>query len=366
MKPHPGRLLSLLLALALSLTACGAGPEPAASGGTETRPFTDSAGRTVELPREIARVASAGSLANLFLYALKPEALAGWSSAPARTAAGYIPEEYLALPEYGSFHGGSDSFNREALMASAPQVILDVGEWDEAYKAQLDDLQAQLGIPVILVEGGLYQTPAAFRTLGELLGEPERGEELAAYCEAVLRDAQEKAASIPPEERVRVYYGQDDGLSTILGGTIHAQIYELVGAEVAASAGGARVLQGGGAVSMEQLLTWDPDVILFASGGIFDAVGEDAVWGALSAIRSGRYYEIPGEPYSWLGRPPGPNRIVGVRWLGNLLYPEVFDYDIAEEVKTCFRLFYRYELTDGETEALLANSTLRAAERRPA
>ncbi len=369
---------ALCLTLTLSLSACSGGSDPsgtdddntAAQSSEETEPakglesetyiFTDSTGRQVELPRHLTRVASAGPIANIMLYAIKPEVIVGWSSAPSNTAKKYIAEEYWELPEYGRFYGSTGDFNREALMASAPEVIVDVGEWDEEYKAALDALQEQIGIPVILIEENLEQTPDAYRTLGKLLEEEERGELLAAYCEEVVTEARTKAASIPEEDRVRIYYGQDDGLSAMLSGTIHAQIYELVGGVVVADAENVQVQQGGGTVSMEQLMVWDPDVIMFAQGSIYDTVGEDPTWSALTAVRSGSYYEIPVEPYNWLGRPPGPNRMIGIRWLGNLLYPELYDCDIAREVKDYFSLFYRYELSDEEVAELLSNSTLKA------
>ena len=380
--------LALCLALTLALAGCGAAPsaaapEPAAPAAepaapapepeptvepeSETYVFTDSTGREVELPRNITRVASGGPLANIMIYAVKPEVIVGWSSSPSKLAQKYIGEAYWDLPEYGKFYDNAEDFNREALMASAPEVIIDVGEWDEEYKADLDTLQEQLGIPVILVEANLEQNPAAYRTIGSLLGEPARGEALASYCETVLADAKEKAASIPEAKRKTVYYGEKDtGLSTILSGTIHSQIYELVGAKIVVDAGSAQVQQGGGTISMEQLLAWDPDVIMFAQGSIYATVAEDTSWAALNAIKNDTYYEIPTEPYNWLGRPPGPNRMISVRWLGNLLYPEVFDYDIEKEVKDFFSLFYRYELTDAEVQSLLGNSTLKAAALQPA
>ena len=382
--------LALCLILMLALPACGGGTEPstppsappteastpappAASSAPEpeaeeeTYIFTDSTGREVELPRNITRVASGGPLANIMIYAVKREVIVGWSSVPTNNAAKYIEQKYLDLPEYGKFYGNSEDFNREALMSSAPEVIIDVGEWDEEYKADLDALQEQLGIPVILIEANLEQNPAAYRTMGELLGEEERGNALADYCETVLADAREKAATIPEGERVQVYYGEGEtGLSTILSGTIHSQIYELVGADIVVAADSAQVQQGGGTVSMEQVLAWEPDVIMFVKGSIYETVANDASWSALDAIKNGSYYEIPIEPYNWLGRPPGPNRMIGVRWLGNLLYPELFDYDIEQEVKDFYSLFYRYELSDAEVDNLLGNSTLKAAEQQAA
>lgn len=317
----------------------------------------------MELPRNLTRVASGGPLANILIYAVKPEVLVGWSSAPSKSAQKYIDEKYWNLPEYGKFYDNTGDFNREALMNSAPEVVIDVGEWDEEYKADLDALQEQIGIPVILIEANLEQTAAAYRTIGELLGEADRGKELGDYCDKVVQDAKEKAATIPADKRVSVYYGQGDtGLSTMLSGTIHSQIYELVGAELVAKAENAQVQQGGGTISMEQLAAWDPQVITFAQGSVYDKVQEDATWSALTAIKNGKYYEIPNEPYNWMGRPPGPNRIIGIRWIGNLLYPDVFNYDIKQEVKEFFKLFYRYDLTDEEVNSLLAKSTLKQAQ----
>ncbi len=383
---HKLACLSLCLLFVLSAAACGGGgvsgteagaapsssdaveapSEPAAPEAEEesgTFVFTDSTGREVELPKTITKVASGGPLANIMLYAVKPEVLVGWSSAPSDAAKKYIEEAYWDLPQYGKFFGNSEDFNREALMASAPDVVIDVGEWDEEYKAQLDELQEQIGIPVILVEANLEQNPSAYRTIGELLGEAQRGEALATYCEDVLTDAKEKAASIPEEDRKTVFYGEGEtGLSTILSGTIHSQIYELVGASIVVDADSAQVQQGGGTVSMEQVMAWNPDIIMFVSGSIYGTVADDASWNALSAIQNGAYYEIPTEPYNWLGRPPGPNRMIGVRWLGNLIYPDVFDYDIAQEVKDFYSLFYRYDLTDTEVAELLGNSTLKTQE----
>lgn len=330
---------------------------------SETYIFTDSTGREVELPRHITRAASAGPLGNIMIYGVKPDVLVGWSSAPAESAKKYIEEAYWDLPVYGKLYGNSDDFNREALMASEPQVIIDVGEWDEDYKADLDALQAQIGIPVILIEANLEETPAAYRTIGELLGEADRGEALAAYCEDTLNEASEKAASIPEADRKTVYYGESEsGLKTILSGTIHSQIFELIGSEIVVDAGSAQIQKGGGTVSLEQVMAWDPDIIVFAKDSVFKAVSGDASWSALTAISGGSCYEVPTEPYNWLGYPPGPNRMIGIRWLGNLIYPEVFDYDIEQEVKNFYSLFYRYDLTGAEVSALLENSTFKAAQ----
>ncbi|WP_054952822.1 ABC transporter substrate-binding protein [Flaviflexus massiliensis] len=326
----------------------------------DTYIFTDSAGREVELPTNLERVASGGPLANIMIYSVRPEVLVGWSSAPSDSAMDFIVEEYWDLPEYGKFYDNQSGFNREALMASDLQVIIDVGEWDEEYVKGLDELQEQVGIPVIIIDGNLENTAEGYRLMGDVLGEEERGEELAAYTEDILEGAEEAASQIPEDEKKTVYFAErEDGLSTILSGTIHAQTVEMVGGIVVADPATAESQQGGGTVSMEQLLSWDPDVIFFFPGSIYDSAADDPSWQALSAIANDTYYEVPGAPYNWISRPPGPNRIVGINWMGQLLYPEYFDNDIVEETKEFYELFYRYELSDDEVEEILGNSTLK-------
>ena len=350
------RLLALMAVAVLALAGCAhsttAGPETSASAESATVSFTDSTGRQVELPQEITRVASAGPLANIMLYAMAPDELVGWSNKPDDSAAKYIDQKYLDLPEYGKFYGDSGDFNREAVLASDPQVIVDVGQWDEEYKGKLDSLQEDLGIPVILIDGALDVSGDAFR----LLGKTDLGEQLGAYADGVISDVRAKAAGIAQDKRLSVYYGEGkDGLSTIIAGSIHAQVFDMVGAELIA---GKDSLQeekrGGGTVSLETVLDKNPDVIVFGPDSIGSTVAEDASWASLDAVKSRRYYTVAGAPYNWIGRPPGPNRLLGLQWLGSVLYPQTFTYDMVAKTKEFYSLLYRCDLTDSEAERLLS------------
>ena len=107
---------------------------------------------------------------------------------------------------------------------------------------------------------------------------------------------------------------------------------------------------------MEQILKWNPDVILFAPGSIYATVGEDSAWQGVTAIKEGRYYEVPNGPYNWMGFPPSVQRMLGMMWMAKLLYPDAADYDLQAEVTEYFKLFYHTDLTDEAYNALVANS----------
>ncbi|MGI6151137.1 MAG: ABC transporter substrate-binding protein [Christensenellales bacterium] len=354
--------LAIFLALAMILgfgVGCasseGADPEAAATG--ETFLFVDSCGREVELPANITRVAPSGSVAQMILYTVTPETLVGWSSELGSQTAAYISEEFFGLPVLGQFYGGRSTLNMEALIAADPQVIIDLGEMKKSHKEDMDDIQERTGIPTIFIEANLETFPQAYRTLGELLGCEEAAEAIAQYIETTVADVRAVAATIPEEERVAVMFGTgESGLDCNAKGSIHADVIELVGGENAVVVEELSGKGGGNTISLEQVMVFDPDVILFASGGPYATVGSDPAWGAVRAIRENRYYEIPAGPYHWLANPPSVNRIVGIKWLAELLYPDYYDYDVAKETKAFYSLFWHYELTDAEVDAFLENS----------
>jgi len=39
------------------------------------------------------------------------------------------------------------------------------------------------------------------------------------------------------------------------------------------------------------------------------------------------------------------NMILGVWWLGNLLYPEVYDYDMTAKTQEIYKVFWNYDMT---------------------
>jgi len=327
------------------------------SPASDTRLFTDSLGRDVEIPADIQKFAPSGSLAQLVLYGLAPDRMVGWTSKPTDAMAKYFDAKYINLPTFGTFYGKNADLNVEALIAANPQVVIDVGEVKANMKESLDALQQQIGIPVVFVEAKLETMGAAYRTLGELLNLPEDAKKLADYCDNTIADAKKYAAAIPQEKRVKVYYGEGKtGLQTNPKGSFHAEVIDLVGgsnvADIPITSG-----SGGNEISMEQLLLWTPDVIILGPNSIYQSIGKDALWQDLTAVQQKKYFEIPNGPYNWMGRPPAVNRIIGVKWLGNLLYPEQFKYNMAEEVKTFYKLFYHYELTDVQSKELMANST---------
>lgn len=341
------KLLTLALAAWL-LVSC-----MCAAGAEATRTFVDSTGREVELPEKLERIAVSGPLAQTVVFALAPDMLVGIATPWSASAEPYLPAEYGSLPVLGQLYGTKGALNLEELLAADPQVVIDVGEPKAGIAEDLDALTAQTGIPFVHVTAMLSALDESYIQLGELLGRPEEAAELAAFCRRVYDRAVGIAQSVQKVDLL--YITGSEGLNVIARDSYHSEVIDLMSNNVAVvespSSKGT-----GNEVDMEQLLSWDPAYILFAPGSIYDTAAQDATWQSLQAIASGSYSEVPEGPDNWMGFPPSAQRLLGLMWMGKLLYPEAADYDLYTEVAQYYDLFYHCELTQEQFDALVAHS----------
>ena len=117
-------LLIVLLLLLVLLVGCG--QETKENSASETYLFTDSAGRTVELPKQIDRIAPSGGLAQMALFAIAPDKLVGVSGQWKDTVLPYVGDLYRDLPILGQFYG-MKNFNKEAVLSVNSQALLTWG-----------------------------------------------------------------------------------------------------------------------------------------------------------------------------------------------------------------------------------------------
>lgn len=338
----------------VALTLCGA-LALVATARAET--FTDAAGRTVELPGEISRVFAAGHPAAVLLYTLAPETLLGWSRPQPAAAAHYMPEAYFSLPELGRLTGRGGSANVEVVLAARPDLILDYGAVNPTFTSLADRVQAQTGIPYVLLNGALEGLPESYRALGRILGREARAERLAAYAQGVLEELARLRAQVG-DAGPRVYYARGpDGLETGLAGAINVELLERVGAVNVAQGPG----RGLANVSFEQVLAWDPQVIVTIDRQFYAEVFTSPRWSQLGAVRAGRVYLAPELPFPWFDRPPSANRLIGALWLARLLYPDSAQGLLEQQVSEFYALFYHHEPSAAQLEALLR--TARGARR---
>lgn len=370
MKKHR-QLLALFICLVMSVSLLtgysktkAATEEPTQSAEqdatqetAETREITDMAGRKVTVPtaENIESVFSAGPVAAIFLYMVAPDKLLGWNYELNDVEKSIILDKYQDLPNFGM----GDAVNYEAVIAANPTIAINSGKINDAMVSDCDALSESLGIPVVAVDNELNNSAEAFRFMGELLGVEDHAEELAQYAEQVFTDIN-ALSDIPEEKKVSVYFGNgEDSLETAPRGSQHAQILDVINAVNVADlelGDGSRVQ-----ISAEQLLAWDPDVIVVNGEPKADKSGSSAAedilsnpdYASLKAVQDQKVYGTPNAPFSWVDRPAGPNRLIGMRWFSALIYPEYIKCDINEEIHKFFDLFYHVDLSDEQLENVL-------------
>jgi iron complex transport system substrate-binding protein len=311
---------------------------------------TDGAGRSVLVPAKTERVFPAGPPAAIQHYTLQPRSLLGWPRANRVSELVYLDPEIGMRPELGRLTGRGNTTNLEVLLQLKPDLIVDVGSVARTFVETADRAQAQTGIPYALLDGRFDKIAESYRLHGLLTGEQARAEELARYCEDVVRTCQSRLATVPQVKRPRVYYARGPrGLDTGLGGSINVETIEFMGAvNVAGSTRG-----GLATVSVEQVLSWDPDVIITIDQDFAANVRRDPSWATVKAVRQGRVHLSPKMPFGWVDFPPSVNRIPGLWWLGTLLYPTLFPEDLTAVTREFYSRFYHRTPTDPQIAFVL-------------
>ncbi len=352
-------LLPLFLALLL-LHGCSSVPvEGPTDSGAEKISYIDSVKREVEIPASITRVAPSGTMAQIILFSLAPDKLVGLSERWSQGAEQYLDPAYYNLPVLGQFYGGKGNHNLEEIARVGPELIIDIGEPKSSIVEDMDQITGKVGIPAVHITATLETMGDAYRELGRLLGLEKEAAVLAGCCDEIYRKMEKIMGTVGDEGKVDLLYcSGDDGLNVIARGSFHAEVIDLLSNNAAVvediSSKGM-----GNPVDLEQILLWDPAVIIFSPDSIYGKVAGDPAWQDLRAIREGRYYEVPGEPYNWMGFPPSLNRFMGILWMLQLLYPEEAGCDLQAETVKFYELFYHCKLSEQQYNELVARSILK-------
>ena len=311
---------------------------------------TDAAGRNVAVPAKVARVFPAGPPAAILLYTLAPDLLIGWPRANRVEECVYMLPEICARPEVGRITGRGNTANLETVLAQKPDLILDVGSTSATFVSLADRVQEQTGIPYALLDGRFAGIAGTYRTLGELTGRADDADKLARYAEDALKTILGRIDPIAITARPRVYYARGPrGLATGLGGSINVETIEMLGRNVAGET------QGGLAnVSIEQILVWDPEVIVTIDQEFAAIVRNDPSWAAVKAVRDNRVHLSPKMPFGWVDFPPSVNRLIGLWWLAKILYPDRFPEDLRALTQDFYTRFYHVTPSSAQIDHVLA------------
>lgn len=322
------------------------------------RSFTDQMGRNVVVPDQIERSVvlfhqALDVVTQLDATSQVAGVLVDWDK---RLGGGFrkIAPEFIDIAKPGELR----AVNMESLLALDPDLVVIPHFLDAEVIKQLEDAKIptlalafadlpedQYGKtdPTLADEKTAYTDGVveAVRLLGQVYGKDGNAEKLVDAMGKGRALADERTASIPEAERVRIYLAASE-TSTRGAGKYTGLIIE--------QAGGlnvARDLNGNAQVSMEQVLEWNPEVIIVEDRAkeTYETILKSEEWASLDAVKNGKVYLLE-EFVRPNGHPAPESLALGEAYLGSLFYPEKFsDLDMNQMVQDYYKTFYRTDFS---------------------
>ena len=344
------RWRAVVTACTLSTFACIATasetltPADSATNVTAIQAVDDS-GKTVSIPAEPKRIADAWYAHHVLLMTL--------GAGPRIVATVNHPESqpwmFKVLPELNQATGvAGTAFSAEALLAQQVDLVF----------TSTGDRQAlayeQVGLPVMRM--GYTDLPGLKRSMlatANALGGTQplvRAQAYNQYLDEQLAAVKEKVGAIPEAQRPRVLHIASvnplkvDGSDTLIDDWI----------KIAGGRNAAVGLKGNlQTVTAEQLLVWQPDVVILAAGaGNIEQSPQAKLLSQLKAVKEGRVLRNPAGVFPWDRY--GTEVALQIEWAAQQLHPSRFtDVDMVGKTIGFYQRFFDYPLTDADAIRML-------------
>jgi iron complex transport system substrate-binding protein len=243
----------------------------------------------------------------------------------------------------------------ETLIAARPDVIL------MAYDGSLPKWAGTMDayhIPYVLMPNtSLAGLEATARMTGQVLGEKEArvAEDYIRYFDANIRRVTAVTATLPEAQRPKVLHTASAGILAIDGR--NTVIDDWI--RIAGGINCADVVGNGRPVTMEQVASWNPDVIIVGTAPNQQnrrSILDDPRWGGIKAVKDGKVFANPTGAYLWDRH--SAEAALQVLWAAKTLHPELFrDLDLEKETKAFYARFFHHALTDAEVRSIIDADT---------
>ncbi len=345
-------LFTILVLIGLILVTCTCCAKT--TENAETRTITDMAGNQVEIPKIIERTAFFGGPIGQVPYIL------GVQDTIVATSIGSKNSQLLNildpnLKNTPSPRQTNGIINIEELIKSNPQFVL-------AGNVDGEIVEKQTTIPVVYFfensEGLAQQTKDEVKFIGSIYGKDDRAEVYAAYMDKILNLVKSRVADIPESEKKVLFNGYDaNHLITYGGDSYMEERIQTAGMKNAANevnTSGVRpgIHAGLDEISMEQVLKWNPDIVIIDTGSP-DDVYNDPKWASIKAVQNHQVYRLPNGVFVW-NRPTAESAVLHPLWMAKTAYPDRFsDISMNDEVKKFYKEVFSFDLTDEQVDKIL-------------
>ena len=326
--------------------------------------ITDMIGRNIEIPASVSNVVATSPPMTTVLYMIAPDKLKAVNFQWTEDELEYVPSQYQNFPVVGGWYGSKDG-SYEEFIASEPDIVIEsIDEGGDGDKSTVEERQEKFGsIPVVAVKdtSNIEKVGESITFMGEIVGAQEKASQLNDFNNKYLDMVHDRSSKLSDSDKKKIYYAQgDDGLQTSPSHSTHGQLIDLIGGVNVADSLGQGNTTGGVQVSMEQVISWNPDKIITNDLEFYKHVYNDSNWGKLDAVKNKEVYVSPQSPFKWFDRPVGANMIIGVPWTAKVIYPDDYkDINMVDTTKEFYSNFYHVDLSDDQAKQMLLDSGLK-------
>ncbi len=345
--------LGLLFAFALPAPPSAAADSSPAPG---LQTLTDSAGRKVAVPTAVRRIGC--------LYAFSGHVTAMLGRCPDIVAVSNGLRRDVLLAKLcptireAVVPKAQGAINIEELLNTQPELLFISPETGKNH-AEMQKIE-RFNIPCLIVDyKNMQQQQEAIALIGRALGESGRAESYNRYYRQCIDRVMQRTSKIPADKRVRIYHCLTDPTHTDAHGNISTDWLKATGIVNVSADQADSALTGKTRVGIEQIILWNPEVILANEPGVVEKVTRNAQWSSVSAIKNRRVYQMPIGISRW-GHPGSLETPLALLWTAKTIYPAYFkDLDITAELKAFYKRFFNCEVSDELAGQILSGRSMR-------
>lgn len=304
--------------------------------------FTDSVGRNVTIPKKIEKVIPSGYNTQIILAGFSPETMASISKKVPDKVLQKIPTYPKNLPITGQFYGKVSNFNKEELIKIAPDIIIDIGEKKKNIVNDLNEITLNTNIPIIFIEFDIKNITNVYNMLGKIFNKEDKAKEINDFLVKNLAIINEGVKNIPVEKRYSFIQVGGKSLSIDPANSSHTEAIEIAGGINKAVINNQNKKNKTENLNIEEIIMWDPDIIFAKDKDSYLMILEDEKWKSLRAVKNNKVFLIPENPYNYVSAPPSINKIMGIFWAAQIMYPEVFKYDLKSIEEKFNKLVFNF------------------------
>jgi iron complex transport system substrate-binding protein len=323
------------------------------SGTSEEHKFVDLAGREVNLPQNPQRLATfVGPTPEKILLLGAADRIVGKNAYA--VSGPWAIEVYPKFKDVVLFSNPMEPNMEELISLSADIVYY----WSIPEQIQKME-ESGLSVVVAQLTSNNPRTTDEFiefqkkevNVIAGSIGEEtqERAKMWTDYFDEKVRLIGERTKDLG--ERKKVYYScSDNGLECFSKNSYPQFIIELAGGIFVAKD---TIEEVDTTVTLEQIIEWDPDVIIMGRADSTDGVMKDARWGEISAVKNGMVLLPPNGVMYW---DYSSECVLLMQFAAKTLYPDLFeDIDMIKETKDYYKTFYNYDLSDENAKNILSH-----------